>query len=212
MEGSLAVGRRREVLALAAGWVVTRGAGSAWATTGVGQVLSSTGLADVVRGNAVIALAAGDAVYAEDIVRTGPDSRLQIVCNDGLQIVVGAGTELAVRSYLTSTSDGRLEILLGLLRGIARLIGGASPTPRTVEIDTRTAVASVRSTEWLIESTDKGTAVLAIQGEVTVLGLAGGRVVLEPGQGTDVAPGAAPRTPATWGQARRLDAIARTTI
>ena len=88
-----------------------------------------------------------------------------------------------MRSYLSSTSDGRLEICSGLLQGIARLIGGASPTPRTVEIDTRTAVASVRSTEWLIERTDKGTGVLAIEGEVTVLGLAGGAVVLQPGQG-----------------------------
>ena len=40
-----------------------------------------------------------------------------------------------------------------------------------------------------MESTDKGTGVLSIEGEVTVLGLAGGRVVLQPGQGTDVPPG-----------------------
>ena len=102
-------------------------------------------------------MAAGDAVFVDDILRTGPESRLLIVCDDGLQIAIGAGTELAVRRYLPSSLRAGSRSLLGLLQGIARLIGGASPTPRTVEIDTRTAVASVRSTEWLVESTDKGT-------------------------------------------------------
>ena len=54
---------------------------------------------------------------------------------------------------------------------------------RAIEVDTRTAVASVRSTEWLVESTDKGTGVLAIVGEVTVRGLAGGRGGSAPGRG-----------------------------
>ena len=66
-------------------------------------------------------------------------------------------------------------------------------------------MASVRSTEWLVESTAKGTGVLSLAGEVTVRGLAGGVVVLRPGEGTDVAPGAPPRPPAIWGEARRRD-------
>lgn len=203
---------RRDTLVLASLGLLGLTARSAEASNDIAQVLASTGVANVVRGTAVVALAPGDSIFPEDIVRTGAESRLQIVCNDGLQIVIGAGTELAVRSYLTNETGGRLEVLLGLLRGIVRLIGAVSATPRTIEIDTRTAVASVRSTEWLIESTDKGTGVLAILGQVTVIGLAGGQVVLQPGEGTDVAPGIAPKPPATWGLARRRDAIARTTI
>ena len=83
---------------------------------------------------------------------------------------------------------------------------------RSIEIDTRTAVASVRSTEWLAESTAKGTGVLSIEGEVTVHAIAGGTVILRPGEGTDVASAAPPKAPAIWGAARRQDAIARTTI
>lgn len=203
---------RRGTLALAGGGVLALGGKRAWANAGVAQVVASTGAVAVVRGTSVVSLSAGAAIYPDDIVRTGPDSRVQIVGNDGLQIVIGAGTELAVRSFLGPEPGGRLEVVLGLLRGIARLIGPPSATPRSVEIDTRTALASVRSTEWLIESTDAGTGVLAIIGEVTVLALAGGEVVLRPGQGTDVAPGAAPKLPATWGQARRRSAIARTTL
>ena len=71
-------------------------------------------------------------------------------------------------------------------------------------------MASVRSTEWLVESTAKGTGVLSVAGEVTVRSLAGGAVVLRPGEGTDVAPDAAPKAPAVWGAARRQAALART--
>ena len=141
---------RRDTLAMAGAGLLGVTARSAQASSDIAQVLASTGVADVVRGITVVALAPGDSIF-EDIVRTGPESRLQIVCNDGLQIVIGAGTELAVRSYLTPATGGRLEIVLGLLRGIARLIGGPSATPHGIEIDTRTAMASVRSTEWLIE-------------------------------------------------------------
>ena len=62
--------------------------------------------------------------------------------------------------------------MLGLLQGITRLIGGEPKTRRRIEIDTQTAVASVRSTEWLVDGTERGTGVLSIQGEVTVVDLA----------------------------------------
>ena len=178
----------------------------------VGRVVSSNGTVAAVRGASIVALAPGDAVYPRDIVRTGVDSRLLIIGSDGLRMVIGANTELAIHSYLVHGPAGGIEVVLGLLQGITRLIGGKSALPRSIAVDTRTAVASVRSTEWLIESTERGTAVLSIEGQVTVVGLAGGSVVLGPGEGTDVPPGGPPKAAATWGQARRLDALARSTI
>ncbi len=178
----------------------------------VGRVVSSTGTVAAVRGASIVALAPGDAVYPRDIVRTGLDSRLLIIGSDGLRMVIGANTELAVHSYLVHGPAGGIEVVLGLLQGITRLIGGQTARPRSIAVDTRTAVASVRSTEWLIESTERGTAVLSIEGQVTIVGLAGGSVVLGPGEGTDVPPGGPPKAAASWGQARRLDALARTTI
>ena len=156
-------------------------------------------------------LAAGDDVFVDDILRTGADSRALIDCADGLQIAIGPGTEMALRSFVTDEPGG-IRMVLGLLQGITRLIGGLVEGGRSIEIDTRTAVASVRSTEWLVESTAKGTGVLSIVGEVIVRALAGGAVVLRTGEGSDVAPGAPPKTPALWGAARRQDAIARTTL
>ncbi len=206
------VGTRRDTLGLAGAGLVLLTAGAGAVEAAIGRVASSTGTVAAVRGPSIVNLAPGDAIYPHDIVRTGPESRLLIIGGDGLRMAIGADTELAVHSYLVPGPTAGIEVVLGLLRGIVRLIGGKSSIPRSIAVDTRTAVASVRSTEWLIESTERGTAVLSIEGQVTVIGLAGGRVELAPGEGTDVAPGAAPKPAAIWGQARRLDAIARTAV
>ena len=203
---------RRSTLAIAGGGLLVLNGATAAAEAGVGRVSRRSGETAAVRGMAIVPLALGDDIFVDDIVRTGPESRLVISCTGGLQIAIGPTTELAVRTFLAGEPGGRLEMVLGLLQGIARLIGGTIPRGLTIEVDTRTAIASVRSTEWLLESTAKGTGVLSIEGEVTVLALAGGQVVLQPGQGTDVPPGGPPKAPATWGEARRRDAIARTTI
>ena len=202
---------RRTTLAGAGGGLALLAAGRGLAANGIGRVTRAQGSLAAVRGSAIVGLAAGDDVFVDDILRTGADSRALIDCADGLQIAIGPGTEMAVRSFVTDEPGG-IRVVLGLLQGITRLIGGLVEGGRSIEIDTRTAVASVRSTEWLVESTAKGTGVLSIVGEVTVRALAGGAVVLRPGEGTDVVPGAPPKAPAIWGAARRQDAIARTTL
>jgi hypothetical protein len=201
---------RREALVMAAAGSIGT-VSSAAAQAGVGRVVRRIGSAAAVRGNAIVDLALDDAVFVGDILRTGAASRLLVRCTDGLEIALGPATDLILRSYLTQPS-GSLTVLLGLLEGIARLVGGPAPHGQVIQMDTRTAVASVRSTEWLVESTARGTHVLAIVDEVRVAAIAGGEVVLRPGEGTDVPPGASPKAPALWGEAQRRDAIARTTL
>jgi hypothetical protein len=177
-----------------------------------GEVADLVGRVQVVRSTRIVALANGEPVFPGDIVRTGEDGRVLIVCLDGLRLLIGSGSEVALRVYLADRSHGTLQAAFGLLRGIVRLIGGDSLRRQWIAVDTRTAVASVRSTEWLVEATQRGTGVLAVAGVVEVQGLAGGLVILQPGQGTDVPPGGLPRPATRWGDARRRDALARTTL
>lgn len=186
---------------------------SAAAQEAVGEVAGLEGSAAAIRGRGIVALATGDPVFVGDIVRTADHGRVLIRCRDGLRLVIGGGTEVALRAYLAGgTPGGGLEAAFGLLRGIVRLIGGELLRPQRIEVDTRTAVASVRSTEWLVEATERGTGVLAITGVVEVQGLAGGLVRLDAGEGTDVPPGGPPAAPRRWGDARRRDALARTSL
>ena len=201
--------RRIALVGLGGAAVVAALPGSARAA-GIGRVQATVGTLRAVRGTGLVDLAVGDEVLIDDILRTGAEGKALIVCDSGLEITLGPGTELVVRRFAVDGS-GRLAALFGLLHGIARLLGKLV-AGSAVDINTRTAVASVRATEWLVESTDKGTAVLALSGVVAVRGLAGGAVVVRPGEGTDVPPGGEPKVPARWGEQRRRDAVARTTI
>jgi len=80
-------------------------------------------------------------------------------------------------------------------------------------VTTGTAIASVRSTDWVIEAKPDDTAVFVVDGRVQVVnrGQTGG-VLLYPGFGTDVRPDSPPTTPKRWGQARVDSALARTRL
>lgn len=205
---------RRRTLALAAvvlAWPAPRRAVLAQEQP-MAEVAAIQGLVQVLRAGRFEELAAGSPLFPNDILRTGADGRVRVRCPDGLQLLVGSGTELALRGYLLDRPRGMLRATFGILRGIVRLIGGATAPRQWIEVDTRTAVASVRSTEWLLDVTPRGTGVLSVEGVVEVQALAGGRVSLRPGEGTDVPPGGPPRPAARWGEARRRDGLARTTI
>lgn len=207
--------RRRSSLGLGAAVLAAAAGPSRLAAqeAAVGEVVRLRERAAAIRGLKIVPLAEGGPVLAADIVRTDGTGWVLIRCRDGLQIAIGGSSEVAVRTYLADeAAGGALRVALGLLRGIVRLVGGTSFRRQRIEVDTRTALASVRSTEWLVEAAEAGTGVLSLEGVVEVRGLAGGLVRLGPGQGTDVRPGAPPRPAARWGTARRLDAVARTTF
>lgn len=203
---------RRRTLAFGASLPLLLAAGVRASEAAFGEVADLAGRVQVVRSTGIVALTNGAPVFPGDIVRTGEDGRVLIVCQDGLRIVIGGDSEFALRVYLADRPNETVQAAFGLLRGIVRLIGGDSLRRQWIEVGTRTAVASVRSTEWLVESTQRGTGVLAVAGVVEVQGLAGGLVVLQPGEGTDVPPGGSPGPATRWGDARRRDALARTTL
>jgi hypothetical protein len=164
-----------------------------------GRVVSLDGAALVLRDARRQPLTPGAELRLGDEIRTGDMARVVIESTDGTRIVVGPASEVALRQRLVAREGGRLQVALDLFTGILRLLGGEGAAAPSVE--TRAAVASVRSTEWLVQATGVGTAVLSLEGEVEVRA-ASDAVVLRPGEGTDVAIGGAPSRPTTWGQAR----------
>ena len=156
------------------------------------------------------ALAPDDPVFIADLIVTGADSRVSIALGDRAMLTVGPRAQAEVSQYYTRPEDGLFRGVLSLLAGIVRVTFLADDPDRAFEVRTRTAVASVRSTEWIVDLTVAGTGVLALDGRVTVLGVAGGEVVLAPGEGSDVAAGAPPRPPNRWGATRVRDVVERT--
>lgn len=182
---------------------------AAQAADPIARVVQQNGVAFVIRDVArPEPLAVGAALFVDDEVRTGADGRIVVESDAGLKLVIGAASEVRIRRWLLDQRQSRIDVVLGMVTGILRLLGEPTDKSRTVEVQTRAAVASVRSTEWVVEATGAGTAVLSIEGAVAVRSPEGG-VTLQPGDGTDVRLTGAPTAPVPWGQARVDRTLAR---
>jgi ferric-dicitrate binding protein FerR (iron transport regulator) len=198
---------------LAAGGAPAR----AQAVRSIGAVSELAGDCRIARAGdaAVQPLAIGTELYEGDRLRTAEDARLKLEFIDGSVVQLGAGTELVLDWFLVATEEQTQNVVLrasaGILRVIARLI-----LPRAAYlVQTPTATASVRGTDWIVEAAPGGTAIVALEGAVAVRNVddgVPGEVVLGPGEGVTVEAGAPPPPPAVWGDARRESFIARTTV
>lgn len=130
-------------------------------------------------------------------LRTRSQARVTMACPDGLQVVVGPQSEIAMASVLGQATR---PVALRLIDGIAGFLfngdGGDG-----VQVRTPSAVAAVRSTEWAMRVQDGASAVFARDGLVFVVA-EGGSVRLGPGEGVDVTRTGEVGPVARWGQAR----------
>lgn len=142
----------------------------------------------------------GQAVDRDARLRTGDATRLHIVCDDGIRVTVGVSTEIVLGGLVGPAGADR-TIGVRLLSGIAGFVAPKRDW-RAFEVTTKVAIASVRSTEWLVESSaDEGTAVFTRKGKVAVQ--AGGATLsLAAGKGVTVAASGAPGPVKIWAAER----------
>lgn len=176
----------------------------------VGHVSRFTGEVSVLRGADRLAPSTGTLLYEGDAIATGPHGRAEIAIGDGSTVTVGAGTTVSVVSFAAAEA-GPGRAFLDLIEGILRIALSGERPWHSFDVRSATAVASVRSTHWIVDATRVKTGVLVVEGDVAVSSRAGaGEVTLSAGQGTDVLLGRAPTAPKAWGQARVDDVLART--
>jgi hypothetical protein len=178
----------------------------------VGEVLRVQGHVSNTRGGAgEVLLGPGDSVAVGDTVVTAEGAKVDLRFSDGSLLTVGPSSRVEVSRYAPEATSGQGEALLSLLSGIIKLIVNDGGRWDRFAVETETAVASVRGTEWLVDAGTGTTAVFVLRGSVEVAGRSaqGGSVTLGPGEGTDVAAGAAPTPPKLWGAKRRFNALAR---
>lgn len=156
------------------------------------------------------ALALRDPVHVADTIVSGA-GKAKIALNDGSIVSVGENSRVVFRDY-QSTANG-LKTRLGLLQGVLHFFVKRSVAGAQFEVDTETAVAAVRGTDWLMEATPDRTSVAVLQGAVAVSGRgesAGPPALLDqPGQGVDVARGEARMPVRLWSAERLATTLAR---
>lgn len=186
---------------------------AALAAEPIGTVVDQRGDVTAVREPARVALARGAAILETDRIVTGVEATVKIALADGSVLTIGANSEVALESYLVGPDRGRIGAVLDLVLGIIRVTVSMSGDGAPFDVRTRAAVASARSTQWLVEATDRGTAVFVVEGEVAVSSRdANATVYLGPNFGVDVPPGGQPSSPKEWGAARVEDVLARTRL
>lgn len=177
----------------------------------IGRVVRHRGEVSLIRDGEPAAPADGAALMPGDAIATGPDARVEVAFADGSALFVGPDTRLALDEGVAAGAGSRLRGVLDLAAGIVRLIRGEDGPPDRFEVHTRAAVASVRSTEWVVIAEPERSSVFVARDRVAVFptGDVIG-VLLREGEGTDVPNGGRPTPPKRWGQARVADALART--
>ncbi len=131
-------------------------------------------------------------------LRTGPDARVTLDCDNDLRVVVGPASDFVVLRLLEEAPQ---TLGLRLMRGIAGFFFDGGADGAGVQVRTPSAVAAVRSTEWAMQVSDGASAVFAREGAVFVFGETG-TVELRPGDGVDVSPEGAIGPVVRWGQPR----------
>jgi hypothetical protein len=183
----------------------------AQAPPAIGQVGTST----VTRFGQTTAstLTAGTTLQEGDRIQTAAGARLKLTFVDGTVIQLGESTDLVLDWFLYAPDADSQSTLLRVSSGIFRVILDLVLPNAAFEVQTATAAATVRGTDWITEAAAASTAIVALDGQVTVRNVETavlGQVVLDPGEGTDVAAGAPPSGPVVWGDARREAFIERT--
>jgi hypothetical protein len=146
-----------------------------------------------------------------DQLITGAGGRVEMRCPDGSSLVVGERS--TVRLSIFVTDDRPHNAAIEVLEGIVRTLLPRGHTWERFDIVTRTAVASVRSTVWIVDVKPDTTGVFVEDGGVLVSSRANqAQVYLTAGYGVDVGTQAAPLEIKVWGAARIADVQARTNL
>jgi hypothetical protein len=181
----------------------------------IGAVSALVGQAEVTSQGerAARPLALGAEVFEGDRIHTADDAKLRLSMQDGSVLTLGAATDLNLSRFHYAPEEAGRNVLLEVPRGIIRVLVSLLVAHSTFEMQSQTAVASVRGTDWIAEAMPDATAIVALDGRVGVRNVRpeiAGEVVLFPGDGTTVRAGEPPPAPTQWGAARKNSFIERT--
>lgn len=116
--------------------------------TVAGRIKVASGSAVIVRAGAVLPAQAGQLVFEADALRTGADGRLGITLKDDTRVSLGPSSEMRVDRFLYAPAEGRLGLVLNVVRGVMAYVSGriAKLSPDAIRLETPAAIVGVRGT------------------------------------------------------------------
>jgi hypothetical protein len=179
----------------------------------VGSVRAVRGTVFLDSGNGPQPLTVNATVHPGDAIVSNA-GKAQIVLDDGTIISVGENSRVRIAAHERTANAAATRV--GLVSGALRLFVAKMTPAGKFEVETETAIAAVRGTDWVIEATPEQTSVAIVSGVVAVSGRDGNAqatVVLDARrQGTDVRRGNPPTPVREWGAQRFSDTLSRATF
>src|SRR5262245_47556039 len=117
-----------------------------------GRIKSVVGTASILRGSEVIPAQAGFVVYEADRLKTGLDGRLALTLKDDTRLSLDPNTELRLVRFSYAPADGRLALVLKMVRGVVAYVSGriAKLSPGAIRLETPDAIVGTRGTRLVI--------------------------------------------------------------
>ena len=118
-----------------------------------GKVKKIRGTVLVVRGDRTQTLRVGDPVFQNDLMQTGATGAVGIIFEDNTILSLGPKSRLAIDGYTFAPEQGKLSLLLRLLRGTASYLSGiiGKQAPEAVKFQTPDATIGIRGTKFLVK-------------------------------------------------------------
>ena len=183
----------------------------------VGYVSRVQGTAFAVQGDELRPMEQNALVRRTDVLRTGPDARLEITLLDETRLTLSADSEFSVERYDLGRQPGAGAVLLRLTKGAFRVATGRLENLRggPFEVATPLATIGIRGTDfWGGYLSVEELSVLLISGKgVTIKNDAGTSEIVRPYEGVVVRSATTPPPePSLWSPDRRARALKTVTF
>jgi hypothetical protein len=160
-------------------------------------------------------LRVGSPVAAGERVVTGTDAAVRLAFTDDTSLSLGARSEMTIEQYRARAGDD--VFLLGVSRGIFRLVTGAIARARPQAVTVRIPVATIgiRGTHFGGEVHETSAVIVLLEPEdgrgaaIEVANAYGAVTIEEPGYGTEIPDAVSPPSPPRRMRLRAVDNLIR---
>jgi hypothetical protein len=123
--------------------------------TAAGRIKIASGSVFVVRTGGLVPAHAGQTIFEGDGLKTGADGSLGIALKDDTRVSLGPGSEVRVDRFVYASAEGRMGLVLHIVRGVVAYVSGriAQLSPDSIRLETPSAVMGVRGTTLVLRVT-----------------------------------------------------------
>lgn len=114
---------------------------------------TAKGKASIVRENKATTARVNDKIFRSDVLKTGVNSSLGISLKDDTLIALGSNTELIVSEFNFSPAEGKLGILMKMLKGSVVYLSGiiSKLSPEAARFSTPVGDICLRGTHFAVQ-------------------------------------------------------------